>query len=352
MIIGAKTVSSSSKPLIVAELSANHAGSLDTALKIVDAAAEAGADALKLQTYRADTITIDSPRPEFQIDSGPWAGYSLSALYEDAHTPWDWHEALFRRGQDHGMEVFSSPFDFTAVDFLEQFDPPAYKIASFEIVDLPLIEKVAATGKPLVISTGMATSEEIWEAVNAARGAGATDIVLLHCVSAYPAPAAEANLSRIPAMQAEFGLPIGLSDHTLGTDVAVAAVALGAVMIEKHVTYRRADGGPDSHFSLEPDELARLVDGCRTAFDALGNRDVECAPSEVSGRHFRRSLYVVKDVAKGDALTQENVRSIRPGLGLAPKHLNQVVGLTAARTMPRGTPLSAGDVAGFEPIED
>ncbi len=331
-------------PFIVAELSANHNGSLDAALAIMDACAKAGADAIKLQTYTADTITIDCDRPEFHIDGGPWAGRSLHELYDEAHTPWDWHAALFEKGRSLGIEVFSSPFDHSAVDFLEQFDPPAYKIASFEAIDIPLIEKAASTGKPLVISSGMATHEELNDAVAAARRAGSGEMILLHCVSAYPAPVEEVNLTTIPAMQVRYGVPIGLSDHTIGGTVAVAAVALGAAMVEKHVTMRRADGGPDSHFSAEPEELAKLVEDCRTAALALGSPDVERTAAETASVQFRRSLYVVEDIAAGEVFTERNVRSIRPGYGLPPKELPNVLGQRATVDLSRGTALNSGHI--------
>lgn len=335
-------------PFIVAELSANHNGSLEHALDIMTACADAGADAIKLQTYTADTITIDMDSPDFRIDHGPWKGRTLYDLYDDAHTPWEWHEALFEHGAKLGLAVFSSPFDASAVDFLEEFNPPAYKIASFEAVDTPLIEKAAATGKPLIISTGMAEAIEIERALAAARGAGSGEVVLLHCVSAYPAPADQANLRVIPSMKERYGVPIGLSDHTMGSSVAVAAVAVGACMIEKHVTLRRADGGPDSHFSLEPNELARLVDDCRTAASALGSATVERTEAERDNTQFRRSLYAVADIAQGETLNAENVRSIRPGYGLPPHRLNEVLGKRAACSIGRGEALRADLIDGFE----
>jgi len=325
-------------PFMVAELSANHLGDHERALGIMKAAADAGADAVKLQTYTADTLTIDHDGPGFRVEEGLWAGRTLHDLYDEAHTPWDWHRALFERGRELGLTVFSAPFDDTAVDFLETLDCPAYKIASFEAVDTGLIAKVAATGKPVIISTGIASRDEVREAVAAAGDAGCRQLVLLHCVSAYPTPAEESNLRSIPELAAEFSLPVGLSDHTHGTAVAVAGVGLGATMVEKHLTLARADGGPDGAFSLEPDEFAALCRDCRTAHAALGRAGAH-APATDASRIFRRSLYVVADVVAGERFTAENVRSIRPGWGLAPKHLEAVLGRTAARDIMRGTPL-------------
>jgi N-acetylneuraminate synthase len=325
---------------VIAELSGNHNGRLERALQLIDAAKAAGADAVKLQSYTADTITIDHDGPGFTIKGGLWDGRRLHELYREAHTPWDWHPALFDHARKIGITCFSSPFDPTAVDLLNSLDAPAYKIASFEIVDLPLVRYAAKVGKPLIISTGMATADEITEAVTAAREAGAGGIVLLHCVSGYPTPADEANLTRIRALAAEYDCPIGLSDHTLGTDVAIAATALGAAVIEKHVTLARADGGPDAAFSLEPHELAALVRGVRTAYAALGQADYGRAASEQPNMMFRRSLYAVKDIAAGEVLTAENVRSIRPGYGLAPKHLSNMLGRRARLAISRGTPMS------------
>lgn len=326
-------------PYIVAELSGNHNGRLESALALMDAMKAAGADAVKLQTYTADTITIDSDRPEFLIRGGPWDGRRLYELYQEAHTPWEWHAALFARGRELGLPVFSSPFDFTAVEFLESLDAPAYKIASFECVDLPLIRRCAATGKPLVISTGLASLEEIGEAVTAARGAGAKDIVLLHCVSAYPAPADQYNLRRMPELAKRFGVWAGLSDHTLGSTTAVAAASLGAVLIEKHVTLARADGGPDAGFSLEPDEFAKMVRDVREAWQALGSGAFIRQAAEEPNAIFRRSLYVVADMRAGEIFTAANLRSIRPGHGLPPKHYEAILGRRATRDIARGTPV-------------
>jgi pseudaminic acid synthase len=326
---------------VIAELSANHGGSLDTALDIVRAAAEAGADAVKLQTYRPDTITLDSDTEPFRISSGTiWDGRTLFALYGEAYTPWEWHAVIRDEAVKLGMTWFSSPFDATAIDLLESLDAPAYKIASFEIVDVGLIRRVAATGKPMIISTGMATLAEIEEAVTVARDAGATQIALLKCTSAYPAPPEEVDLRTIPHMADAFGTPVGLSDHTTGIAVPVAAVALGAVIVEKHLTLRRADGGPDSGFSLEPPEFAEMVAQIRIAERALGGVSYVPTPREAGSRSLRRSLFVVEDVAAGASFTEANVRSIRPGHGLHTRHLPDVLGRLAIRDVKRGTPLS------------
>ncbi|MBM3516715.1 MAG: pseudaminic acid synthase [Alphaproteobacteria bacterium] len=338
--IAGQRVGPGEPPYIVAELSGNHNGDFGRAVACMEAAKAAGADAVKLQTYTADTITIDHDGPDFQIRGGLWNGRTLYELYQEAHTPWAWHEALFAKGRELGITVFSTPFDASAVDFLDRLGSPVHKIASFECVDLALIEKAAASGKPLIISTGMADLGEIGEAVAAARGAGCHEIMLLHCTSGYPTPPAESNLRTIPNLAAAFDVAVGLSDHSPGTAVAVAAVALGAALIEKHFTLRRVDGGPDAAFSLEPDELAALVSGCRTAWEALGRVNYEGTASERGNVVFRRSIYVVKDVAAGEPLTPENVRVIRPGHGLAPRHLKDVLGRRATRDLKRGTALS------------
>jgi N-acetylneuraminate synthase len=337
--IAGRRIGPNEPPFIIAELSGNHNGRVERALELIDAAAAAGADAVKLQTYTADTITLKHDGPGFRIEGGLWAGRTLHDLYSEASTPFEWHEALFARARERGLIAFSSPFDETAVELLERLDAPAFKIASFEAIDLPLIERAARSGKPLIISTGMTSPAEIGEAVAAARGAGA-EVALLHCVSAYPARVADANLRMIPRLAADYGSISGLSDHTMGTACAVAAVALGASIIEKHFTLRRADGGPDAAFSLEPDELAALVRDCRSAWEALGAADYRRGDAESANRQFRRSLYVVRDVEKGRRLTSEDVRSIRPGYGLEPKLLPQVLGRPARRNLARGEPLA------------
>lgn len=339
LVIAGRPVGPDHPPYVVAEMSANHGGDYVRAVRILEEAAAAGVDAVKLQTYTADTITLDHDGPGFVLESGPWAGRRLHDLYDEAHTPWEWHADLFARGRELGIAVFSSPFDPTAVELLESLDTPAYKIASFELVDLPLIRLVASTGKPVLLSTGMASPEEIRAAVDAAREAGCQELAVLHAVSGYPTPADEANLLSIPRLAAGHDAVVGLSDHSLGTVVATTAVALGARIIEKHVIADRADGGPDAHFSLEPGELARLVHDARTAFDALGDGSASRPLSEASQAGIRRSLYVVADVAEGELLTPDNVRSIRPGRGLPPSALDTVLGSTAACPIRRGTPL-------------
>jgi pseudaminic acid synthase len=329
-------------PFIIAEMSGNHNGSLEKALALVDAAAAAGADALKIQTYTAETMTLNLSDGEFLIEDANslWKGESLYDLYQKAHTPWEWHASIFERCRQHGMIGFSSPFDATAVDFLETLEVPLYKIASFEIVDIPLIRKVAATGKPVIMSTGMSTETEIAEAVQAAQKAGAKAIILLKCTSSYPADPKDSNLKTIPYLRETFGVHAGLSDHTLGTAAAVASVALGAVVIEKHFTMSRAEGGVDSAFSLEPDELRRLVEETKLAHRALGVVGLGPAEGEKNSLAFRRSLYVTADIAAGEVLTEQNIRAIRPGFGLAPKFWDEVLGKRAKASMRRGTPLS------------
>jgi N-acetylneuraminate synthase len=339
--IGQRLIGPGEPAYVIAELSANHHGSIGVALEVIRAAARAGADAVKLQTYTADTMTIDSERPEFIVgDDTLWGGRRLHELYRKAFTPWDWYDELEAEAVEHGLHLFSTPFDVTALAFLEQRRPPAYKIASFELVDLPLIEHVAASGRPLIMSTGMATAAEIDDAVTTARRAGARDLVLLRCNSGYPAPPSEMDLATIPDMVARWGVPVGLSDHTLGTTAAVAAVAIGATAVEKHLTLDRDAGGPDAAFSLEPDEFAVMVAAVREAEDALGTVRYGPAARERASLGFRRSLFVVADVVAGEALTEASVRSIRPGHGLAPKHLDEVIGRVAAVPIERGTPLS------------
>ncbi len=327
-------------PYVIAELSANHNGSLDAALRLIDAARAAGADAIKLQTYTPDTITLDCDGDEFTIKGGLWDGRRLYDLYRDAHTPWDWHPQLFAHARQAGITLFSSPFDPTAVDLLEDLGAPAYKIASFEAVDLPLIRYVASTKKPMIISTGMADADEIAEAIQAARDGGCNELAILHCVSGYPASPAEYNLRLIPDMMTRFGVVTGLSDHTLDNATAVASVALGAAIIEKHFTLDRRGGGPDDSFSLEPAELQALCRDARTAWEALGKVDYGRQPSEKANVQFRRSLYFVDDLAAGDTITDRHVRSVRPGFGLPPKHLPELLGRTVRENVRRGQPVT------------
>jgi pseudaminic acid synthase len=340
--LGAVEVGCDHRPFIIAEMSGNHGGSLDRALAIVDAAAEAGASAIKLQTYTADTMTIDVRRDEFVIqDPGNlWAGSSLYDLYAKASTPWEWHEPIFERARQRGLEAFSSPFDGSAVEFLESLGAPMYKIASLENTDLPLIRAAAATGKPLIISTGLATIAELGDAVAAARAAGCRDLVLLKCTSSYPALPESANLLTIPHLRELFGCEVGLSDHTLGIGVAIASVALGATVIEKHLTMEKGDVGVDSAFSLDPPELDRLVRESEAAWKAVGSVRYGPTEAEVATLKRRRSLYVVRDVAASERLTLDNVRAIRPGYGLPPGMLDAVLGRRVSRDVPRGTPVT------------
>ena len=342
--IAGRKIGENHPPFIIAEMSGNHNQSLERALEIVEAAAKAGADAIKIQTYTADTMTLDIGEGEFFIEdkNSLWKGKSLYKLYEEAHTPWEWHKEIFDHANRLGIIAFSSPFDDTAVDFLESINAPCYKIASFENTDIPLIRKVAATGKPVIISTGMASEEEISESVAAAKDAGCKDLVLLKCTSTYPASPINSNIVTIPDMREKFGVDIGLSDHTLGIGVAVAAVALGASVIEKHFTLLRADGGVDSAFSLEPVELKALKDETTRAWEGLGKVTYGGSEAESKSKIFRRSLYVVKDIKKGEKFTQDNIRAIRPGLGLAPKYYDEIIGKTAREDLKRGTPVALG----------
>ena len=326
--------------LLVAELSANHNQNIERAEASVRAAAAAGADAVKLQTYTADTLTIPCDNEYFRIKGTLWEGCTLHDLYQEAYTPWEWHPRLMALANELGMVCFSTPFDATAVDFLENLNVPCHKVASFEVVDIPLLKKIASTGKPVIMSTGMATLAEIDEAVRILRGNGTKDLVLLKCTSSYPAPPEEANLRTIPHLAEAFGCPTGLSDHTLGSAVAVAAVALGATMIEKHFTLSRADGGPDSAFSMEPEEFTQMARDVRTMQKALGKVNYSLTEKEKENIVFRRSLFVVEDVRAGELFTEKNVRSIRPGYGLHPRHYEDILGRKAAQNIAKGTPLS------------
>ena len=330
------------KPFIIAEMSGNHNQSLERALQIVDAAAESGVDALKLQTYTADTMTIDKSDGEFFIEDANslWKGESLYSLYQKAYTPWEWHKAIFDRCKEKGIVCFSTPFDFTAVDFLEELDCPIYKIASFENIDIPLIKRVAQTGKPMIVSTGMASLSELDDLVRTAKENGCHDLTLLKCTSSYPATPEGTNLLTIPHMKELFKCNVGLSDHTLGIGAAVASVALGATVIEKHFTLYRADGGVDAAFSMEPAEMAQLVRECNTACEALGEVCYEMQEQEKKSVVFRRSLYIVEDMKAGDVITEQNMRSIRPGLGLSPKYYEELLGRKVRRNIAKGTVLS------------
>ncbi len=342
--IAGRWIGRSHPPYVVAELSANHDGAIDRAKRLIEKAAEAGADAVKLQTYRPDTLTIDSDNPEFLIEGGLWHGRTLFELYAEAHMPWEWHEPLFLHARNLGITIFSSPFDNTAVDLLEELNAPAYKIASFEAVDIPLIKYVASTGKPMIISTGMADADEIGEAVDAARAGGCKDLAILHCVSGYPAAAEEYNLLTISDILERFGAVTGLSDHTLNNTTAIVSVGLGASIIEKHLTLDREAGGPDDSFSLEPDDMALLCKDVRTSWEALGNVDYGLKSSEKGNVKFRRSLYFVKDIQPGEVITADAVRSVRPGCGLPPKYLEDVLGCKAVRAISKNTPVSREDI--------
>jgi N-acetylneuraminate synthase len=353
IMIGNRAVGPSEPPLVIAEMSGNHNQSVRRALEIVDAAAEAGAHGIKLQTYTADTMTLDFAEGAFFIDdpNSLWRGRTLYDLYQEAHTPWDWHEPILERCRERGVLFFSTPFDATAVEFLESLNVPAYKIASFENTDLALIRKVAATGKPMIMSTGMATLAELDEAVGAARETGCRDLILLKCTSTYPATADNTNIVTIPHMRQLFGCQVGLSDHTMGVGVAVAGVALGATVIEKHFTINRAAGGVDAAFSIEPGEMKALVQETKSAWQALGTVRYGPTEAERGSLRFRRSLYVVKDMKAGDIFTQDNVRVIRPGFGLPPKYYATLMGISVGRDVRRGTPLTWDLLASRHPFD-
>ncbi|MBB5392533.1 MULTISPECIES: pseudaminic acid synthase [unclassified Herbaspirillum] len=338
--INGRKIGADHPPYIIAELSANHNGSLERALETIDAAKRCGASAIKLQTYTAETMTIDCDRPDFMVKGGLWDGFKLYDLYKWAQTPFEWHDAMFAHARKIGIDVFSTPFDESAVDLLEQLDTPVYKIASFENTDLPLIRYVAKTGKPMIMSTGMATEAEIAEAVDAARSAGCKDLVLLHCISSYPAPMDQANIRQMQELARRFGTIPGLSDHTIGTTASVAAVALGACVIEKHFTLSRTDKGPDSEFSIEPAELERLCSETHNAWLALGNVGYERQSAEAGSKVFRRSVYFVRDLPAGAVVDAKDIRRIRPGMGLAPKHFDTLIGKRLKVSVARGTATS------------
>jgi len=338
--INGRDIGHNQPPYIIAEMSANHNGSIDNAFSIVDMAKESGADAVKLQTYRPDTITMKMNTPEFMIEGGLWDGQSLYELYENAFMPWDWHKPLFDHAKKKDITIFSSPFDNSAVDLLEDLNSPAYKIASFEAIDLQLIKYVALTGKPMIISTGMADQEEIEEAIVTAKEGGCSSLAILHCVSGYPAPASDYNLRTLVDMKERFNLVSGLSDHTIDNTTAISSIALGASIIEKHVTLNRNGGGPDDSFSLEKSELEQLCKGAYTAWEALGKIDYGRKSSEQGNAKFRRSLYFIKNIQKGELITEEHVKSIRPGFGLAPKHFEEILGKEVSESIKSGTAVS------------
>lgn len=342
--IGGRGIGVDYPPYVIAEMSANHNGDISNAYKIIDMAKGAGVDAIKMQTYTADTLTINSERPDFQLTDGLWAGRSLYDLYQEAYTPWDWHKPLFDYARKLKITIFSSPFDNTAVDLLEDLNTPAYKIASFEAIDLPLIKYVASTGKPMIISTGMADADEIQEAIDAAREGGCKELAILHCVSGYPAPAEDYNLKTIVDMRQRFGLVTGLSDHTLDNSTAISSVVLGASIIEKHVTLDRNGGGPDDSFSLEAAELKALCQGANTAWQAVGQVDYGRKSSEKSNVKFRRSLYFVNDLKAGAVITAADIRSVRPGFGLAPKFYDELLGSSVKQAVTYGTAVSWGAI--------
>lgn len=338
--IAGRKIGPGTPPFVIAEISANHNGRIETAQRLIEEAKKAGADAIKMQTYTPNTITLDCDSADFRISGGLWDGRTLYELYREAHTPWEWHGPLFEHAKKLGITIFSSPFDTTAVDLLENLNAPAYKIASFEAIDLPLIEYVANTGKPMIISTGMASAEEIQEAIDAARAGGCKQLALLHCVSGYPAPAADYNLRTIPDMIKRFGLVTGLSDHTLDNTTAIASIAMGASIIEKHFTLDRYGGSPDDSFSLEPDDLADLCKATRTAWEALGQIDYSTKTSEAANTQFRRSLYFVKDLKAGEIITPDSIRSVRPGYGLPPQYILRILGTPVTRDCKMNTPVT------------
>lgn len=339
IIINNQSIGTDYSPYVIAELSANHNGRLENAIRLIDLAKEAGASAVKIQTYKPDTITLNHRSDDFMLKDGLWKGRSLYELYDWAHTPWEWHQDLFDHAKKSNITLFSSPFDKTAVDLLEKMNAPAYKIASFEIIDLDLIRYVAKTKKPMIISTGMASIEEIEDAVAVAKSAGCTELAVLHCVSGYPAPASDYNLRTILDMRKRFGLVTGLSDHTLGIATAVTSIALGASVVEKHFTLSRAGGGPDDSFSLEPDEFKSLCDSVKVAWSALGDIDYSRKSSELENIKFRRSVYFVKDLKAGDLISKDDIRSVRPGYGLSPKYLEKIVGNKVMEDVKKNTPV-------------
>lgn len=343
--IDGRIISGDTAPYVIAEMSANHNGNINNAFRIIEEAKKSGADAVKMQTYTPDTITLNCDHEDFRIVGGLWDGRTLYDLYQEAYTPWDWHKPLFEHAKKVGITIFSSPFDNTAIDLLEDLNAPAYKIASFEAVDLPLIKYAASTGKPMIISTGMADVEEIAEAIEAAREGGCKELAVLHCVSGYPAPAEDYNLRTIPDMIERFGLVTGLSDHTLDNTTAIASVALGARVIEKHFTLDRSGGGPDDSFSLVPAELAALCQGAKNAWSALGCVDYGLKSSEQGNVKFRRSLYFVKDLEVGDVITKDSVRSVRPGYGIEPKKISEIIGKKVAKKINKYEPATMDKIA-------
>lgn len=338
--IAGRRIATDESPYIIAELSANHNGKLETAFRIIEEAKKAGADAVKLQTYKPDTITLNCDSDDFKIQGGLWDGRTLYDLYQEAHMPWEWHAPLFDHAKKLGITIFSSPFDNTAIDLLEDLNAPTYKIASFEAIDLPLIKYAASTGKPMIISTGMADAEEIQEAIDAAREGGCKELAILHCVSGYPAPAEDYNLRTIPDMIQRFGLVTGLSDHTLDNTTAIASVVMGASIIEKHFTLNRNGGGPDDSFSLEPQELAALCRDSKTAWSSLGNINYGRKSSEQGNVKFRRSLYFVRDLKKGEVISKDAIRSVRPGYGLPPRYQDEIIGRKAKENIRASTPVT------------